>query len=66
VLKKSVRGSCYAKVEESVTLIASKSKVNRKKNREIIPMLELCAAHLFRKLMHRTKNSISDKAKIFP
>jgi len=52
----------YAKVEESVTLIASKSKVNPKKNRQTIPKLELCAAHLLSKLMQRTKESNSNIA----
>jgi len=37
-------------VEESVTLIVSKSKVNPKKSKKTIPKLELCAAHLLNKL----------------
>jgi len=57
--KKAYAAVVYAKVEESVTLIASKSKVNSKKNRKTIPKLELCAAHLLSKLMQSTKESIS-------
>jgi len=36
----------YAEVKGSSTLIASKNKVNRKKNRMTFPKLDLCAGHL--------------------
>jgi len=58
--EKAYAAVVYTKVEESVTLIASKSKVSPKKNRKTIPELELFAAHLLSKLMQRTKESISN------
>jgi len=46
-------------------IIASKSKVNPKKNRKTIPKLELCAAHLLDKLINRVKKDLGDLAETY-
>jgi len=63
--EKAYAAVVYAKIGCSVMIIASKSKVNPKKNRKTIPKLELCAAHLLAKLIDRVKEDLGDFAETY-
>lgn len=63
--EKAYAAVVYIKCDGQITIVAAKSKVNPMKNRKTLPKLELCAAHLLSKLLHRMLITIQHKTKIY-
>uniref|UniRef100_W8BRZ3 Integrase zinc-binding domain-containing protein n=1 Tax=Ceratitis capitata TaxID=7213 RepID=W8BRZ3_CERCA len=63
--EKAYAAVVYIKYDEQINIVAAKSKVNPMKNRKTLPNLELCAAHLLSKLIHRIIITIKQRAKVY-
>ncbi|XP_065356265.1 uncharacterized protein LOC135950662 [Calliphora vicina] len=63
--EKAYAAVVYAKVGSTITIVAAKSKVNPIKNKKTLPKLELCAAHLLARLLHKIKYKINAGADIY-